>query len=167
MSHGEMLLYNKDTRTLWRQQLWSCFSLPPAPSLQSVCVSGGGKQNVSWCVRKHLHQCCFRKISAATDVVTRGGRCTRQIKRWEEKQPLPVESTTAAFTRYSDWCPLCTSAVWAKPGFYPQRPKQQTAVSGNTLIQVHNALCLVLSLFLPITLCDSHHIFSLVVILVF
>lgn len=37
--------------------------------------------------------------------------------------------------------------------------KQQTAASGNTVIQVHNALCLALSLLLPLTLPDPH-IFS-------
>lgn len=61
ISEGKIWQHGKDTRTLWRQQPWSCFSLPPAPSLQSLCVSGGGKQRVSWCLCKHLHQHRFRK----------------------------------------------------------------------------------------------------------
>lgn len=75
------------------------FSLPPAPSLQSLCLSGGGKHNASWCLCNHLHQCWFRKIPAASDVVVRGGRSTRHIKGRDENQPPSVESTTAAFSR--------------------------------------------------------------------
>lgn len=142
---GNIWQYIMDTRTLWRQQLWTCSSLPNAPSLQSLCVSGGEKQAVSWCLCKHLHQHHFRKISASTAEVIQGGGRTRQIKGWEGKHACGLESTSTAFTRYSDWCSLCTSAVGATPGFYAQRPKQQTAASGNTLIQVYNSLCLVLS----------------------
>lgn len=75
---------------------------------------------------------------------TQGGGSAGQIKGQDGKHACRLQSTSTAFTRYSDWCSLCTSAVGATAGFHAQRPKQQTAASGNTVIQVQNSLCLVL-----------------------
>lgn len=157
---------HEDTRTLWKQQLWSCFSLPPAPSLQSLCVSGGGKQRVSWCLCKHLHQHrCSEKTSAATACSHPRRGCTRQIKGREKKQALTVGSTSAAFIRYSDRCPLCISAVGNQVFILRDHSSRQLHQEIFWFRYIMLSALFSLFLFLPLTLPDSHHIFSLVLIL--
>lgn len=139
----------KDIRTLWRQQLWSCFSLPPAPSLQCVWVEGEGRE---WAgVFASIYISIVSEKSLLPQLLSaREKDALGRSRDGERNRLLQWEVPQQHFLRYSDWFPLCTSAVGAKPGFHPQTPKQQTAASGNTLIQVYYALCLFLSV-------SSHH----------
>lgn len=133
--------YIKDTRTLRRQELWSCSLHCLMLHLCSQCVWAEG-QSRQWADAFASitigiiseQNICFRSWS-------QGGGSGGEIKGQEKKHACRLQSTSTAFTRYSDWCSLCTSAVGATAGFHAQRPKQQTAASGNTVIQVQNSLC--------------------------
>lgn len=118
--------------------LWSCFSLPPAPSLQLMCEWRGKEESELVSLQAFTSASSLGTTSAATAVVIHGEDAQGRSRDGKRDRGTYLSSIPHSC---SDW--LCTSAEGAEPGFHPQRPKQQTR---NVLIQVHDALCPFLSL---------------------